>query len=76
MNAQQPVDWRTALREQGRSIAWLADKTGRTRRTVYHYSQGTHNPSDEWLDQVEELLGVPVTDRIREAIERARKEIA
>ena len=76
MNTQPARDWRTVLREQGRSIGWLADQTGRSRRAVYHYSQGTHTPPDGWLDQVEELLGVHVVDRIAEAIERAREEIA
>ena len=64
------------LREQGRSIAWLADKTARPRRAVYGYSQGTMTPPADWLDKVEELLGVPVVDRVAEALEQARREVA
>jgi len=33
-------------------------------------------PPAGWLDDVEELLGVPVVDRVAEAIERARAEVA
>lgn len=76
MDTQPARDWRTVLREQGRSIGWLADQTGRSRRAVYHYSQGTHTPPAGWLDDVENLLGEPVVDRVAEAIERARAEIA
>ena len=71
-----PRDWRTVLRDQGRSIAWLADRTHRKRRTVYAWSQGTLVAPSDWLDEVEMLLGEPVVDRIAEAIERARSEVA
>lgn len=69
-------DWRTVLREQGRTVGWLADRTGRNRRTVYAYSQGRLASPSDWLDEVEVLLDEPVVDRIAEAIERARSEVA
>jgi predicted transcriptional regulator len=76
LESTPPQDWRTVLREQGRSMAWLADRTGKPRRAVYGYSQGDMTPPADWLDKVEELLGVPVVDRVAEAIERARAEVA
>jgi predicted transcriptional regulator len=57
-----PIDWRAALRDQGRTIRWLAQATGRTPRTVYAYSQGTRTPTADWLARVEHALGVPVID--------------
>ena len=56
-----PTAWRTVLREQGRTIAWLADKTGRPRRTVYAYSKGELTPTPEWLAAASRVLGVEVT---------------
>jgi len=76
MNAQQPMDWRTVLREQGRTLTWLAKATQRPKRAVFGYSQGSMVPPSGWLDRVEELLGVPVVDRVAEARERARSEVA
>lgn len=55
-------DWRTVLREQGRSLTWLAAATGRPRRTVYSYHQRTLPPTAEWLAKVAEVLGVPVVE--------------
>jgi predicted transcriptional regulator len=54
--------WRTVLIRQGRSFAWLADVTGKKRRTVYAYSAGTiKNPPREWLAKVSDVLGQEVT---------------
>ena len=50
--------WRQALRQQGRSLAWLADQTGISRATVYAYSRGARRPSDAWLAKVAALLGI------------------
>jgi len=52
--------WRTVLREQGRTIAWLADQTGRPRRTVYAYSRGDLKPTAAWLAAVSIVLGCEV----------------
>lgn len=55
--------WRTVLKEQGRSIAWLADQTGKPRRTVYGYSRGQLPATAEWLAAASRVLGVDVTER-------------
>lgn len=60
-------DWRTVLREQGRTIAWLADQTGRPRRTVYGYSRDQLPPTAEWLAKASLVLGVEVTHDRRAA---------
>ena len=52
--------FREVMREQGRKISWLAQKTGKAERTVWGYAYGNSKPSQEWLDQVSELLGVKV----------------
>jgi len=52
-----PTDWRTVLREQGRTLRWLADQTGKSRRTVYAYSRGDLAPTSEWLAVVGRVLG-------------------
>ena len=55
-----PIAWRTVLYGQGRTLRWLAGKTGKSARTVYAYSQGQLIPPDEWLSDVSDLLGVQV----------------
>lgn len=50
-------DWRTVLTAQGRSLRWLADQTGKSRRTVYAYSRGDLTPPADWLRRVAQLLG-------------------
>jgi predicted transcriptional regulator len=50
-------DWRTLLREQGRTMRWLADNTGKSRRTVYAYSRGDLVPPAPWIVDVSRLLG-------------------
>lgn len=52
-----PFDWLTALREQRRTRRWLADQTGKSRRTVYAYSRGDLVPPAEWLAAAERVLG-------------------
>lgn len=59
-----PIDWRTALREQGRTIRWLAIQTGRPPRTVYAYSRGALTAPDEWLASASLALDVPVIDTL------------
>ncbi|MGH2513042.1 MAG: helix-turn-helix domain-containing protein [Candidatus Limnocylindrales bacterium] len=49
------------LKAQGRSLAWLADQTGWTRRTVYAYSTGQLRPTDKFLVKASAALGTPVT---------------
>lgn len=61
-NPTAPTDWRTVLREQGRTLRWLALATGRPPRTVYAYSQRQLRPTPEWLAKVADALGVPVTE--------------
>lgn len=56
-----PLDWRTVLDAQGRTLRWLADQTGKSPRTIYAYSRGDLVPPDAWLGQVRDLLGEPVT---------------
>ena len=59
-----PNDWRTVLREQGRTIAWLAKQTGRPARTVYAYSRGQLTATPEWLADASVALGVQVADTL------------
>jgi len=53
-------DWRTVLREQGRTLRWLAIQTGKAPRTVYAYSQGDLIPPAEWIAAVSRVLGQEV----------------
>jgi predicted transcriptional regulator len=55
-----PTDWRTVLREQGRTLRWLADRTGKSRRTVYAYSRGDLVPPPAWIAAASEVLGQDV----------------
>jgi hypothetical protein len=55
-----PKHWKTVLREQGRDIAWLADKTEKPRATVYGYSRGDRRPTAEWLEAASRVLGEEV----------------
>ena len=55
-----PNAWRTVLREQGRTLRWLAIQTGKAPRTVYAYSQGQLVPTREWLDAAGRVLGKDV----------------
>jgi hypothetical protein len=50
-------DWRPILREQGRTLTWLAQQTGKTYPQVTSYAQGTAKAPAEWLEQVYALLG-------------------
>jgi len=49
-------EWRTILREQGRTLTWLAQETGKTYPQVTSYAQGTAKVPEEWLERVYELL--------------------
>lgn len=44
---------------QGRSLTWLAERTGIAVTTVFAYSQGKRRPPDVWLERTAEVLGVP-----------------
>jgi len=52
--------WRTVLREQGRTLRWLAIQTGKAPRTVYAYSRGDLTPTPEWLAVASRVLGQDV----------------
>lgn len=52
--------WRTVLKEQERSIAWLARQTGRPQRSLYAYAQGQMRPTAEWLAAASRVLGEEV----------------
>lgn len=52
------IDWRTVLREQGRTLRWLAGQTGKSPRTIYAYSRGDLVPPAEWITAAARALGV------------------
>lgn len=52
---------RNILREQGRTLTWLARLTGVSRATVYAYMRGARRPSVEWIDRAAAALGVPAS---------------
>ena len=49
--------WLTIMREQGRTLTWLAQVTGKTYPQVRSYRNGTAKVPQEWLEQVYALLG-------------------
>ena len=51
-------DWRTTLREQGRTLRWLAIQTGKSPRTVYAYSRGELVPPVAWIASAYRAMGV------------------
>jgi lambda repressor-like predicted transcriptional regulator len=51
-------DWRATLREQGRTLRWLALQTGKSPRTLYAYSRGDLVPPAEWIAAASRALGV------------------
>lgn len=53
--------WRGELRNQGRSLRWLAAATDTPQGTVYAYSMGKRNPPDEWLDRAARAMGLAPT---------------
>lgn len=61
MTPATPPRWRLILKEQGRSLIWLADRTGRSHRAVYAYSRGARRTPQAWLDRVAVALDVPVS---------------
>lgn len=52
--------WRTVLREQRRTLRWLAIETGKSPRTVYAYSRGDLVPTAEWIAAASRALGEDV----------------
>lgn len=55
-----PNAWRTVLREQGRTMRWLAIQTGKAPRTVYAYASGQLVPTPAWLEAASRVLGQEV----------------
>jgi hypothetical protein len=53
-------DWRAELRQQGRSVGWLARQTNRAESTVYKIAGRQMVPSIAWLEDVARVLGVEV----------------
>lgn len=52
-------DWRAELRAQGRTIVWLAGRTGRPQNTVYAWAYGNRSAALPWLRLAyAELMGV------------------
>lgn len=52
------------LREQGRSIAWLAKKIDVKVNTVYNYTGNINQPSNATLKKVAEALDVAMEDLV------------
>lgn len=52
--------WREVLRDQGRTMTWLSQRTGKSYPMVKAYADDRSPAPQEWLDKVSELLGVPV----------------
>lgn len=62
MNASvERITWRLILREQGRTMVWLAAQTGVSFSAVYAYSRGARRPRPEWYERAAAALGVPVS---------------
>lgn len=53
--------WKHTLREQGRTLRWLAKATGFNPRTVYAYSSGQLPATAEFLARASEALGEEVS---------------
>ena len=52
--------WREVLKDQGRTMTWLASRTGKAHATVQAYAYGKLKAPEPWLAKVSELLGVTV----------------
>ena len=52
--------WRDVLKEQGRTMTWLAARSGKSPSTVQAYAYGKLKAPEPWLQKVSELLGEPV----------------
>jgi hypothetical protein len=50
-------DWQADLRDQERTIPWLARKTGKSQSAVYAYAYGRNTPPPEWLRDAARVLG-------------------
>jgi hypothetical protein len=48
--------WRRTLAEHGLTLAWLAERTGRSVHAVSAYSDGRRNAPQAWLDRTDEVL--------------------
>lgn len=55
-----PKDWRAILRDQGRSMVWLARATETSYSTVINYMYRRQQVPEEWEQRVYELLGEPI----------------
>lgn len=47
------------LRDQGRSVTWLARSLGVSRHSVHRWASGTRRPRAHRLRRAEELLALP-----------------
>lgn len=54
----QRDSWRIELREQGRTLRWLARVTGTPEGTIYAYSTGKRRPPDEWIERALAAMGL------------------
>jgi len=52
--------WRDVLKDQGRTMTWLASRSGKSHATVQAYAYGKLKAPEAWLAKVSELLGVAV----------------
>jgi hypothetical protein len=48
--------WRRTLVEHGLTLAWLAERTGKSVHAVAAYSDGRRNAPQAWLDRTAEVL--------------------
>lgn len=48
--------WRRSLVEHGLTLAWVAERTGKSEHTVRAYSMGVRRASAEWIAAVEVLV--------------------
>jgi hypothetical protein len=48
--------WRRSLVEHGLTLAWVAERTGKSEHTVRSYSIGARRAPDAWVAAVERLV--------------------
>lgn len=63
-----PERIRQGLRKQGRTVNWLAERTGYNPSTVTRFLRGTYPVSDEFAHKAADAFDVPV-DWLREPAE-------
>lgn len=55
--------WLQAAKDAGVKLEVLAAATGKSYSAVYRYSNGSRNPSDEWLGQVAAVIAAEAARR-------------